>query len=53
MSEESEKHKAKEYLANPEAFTVAAAPAAVTGETIAAPAKGGKKEEEEGEDESW
>ena len=32
--------KVKESLANPEAFAVAAAPAAITGETIAAPAEG-------------
>jgi len=38
----------KESLANPEAFAVAAAPAAITGETTVAPAA----EEEEGEAES-
>ena len=40
--------KVKESLANPEAFAVAAAPAAITGETTVAPAA----EEEEGEAES-
>ena len=42
--------KVKEYLANPEAFAVAAAPAEAAGET-AAPAEEEKKEEEEDEDE--
>jgi len=42
--------KAKEYLANPEAFAVAA-PAAAADETTAAPAEEEKKEEEEDEDE--
>jgi len=51
MFEGSEKPKVKGYLANPEAFAVAAAPAAVIRETIAAPAEE-KKKEEEGEDES-
>ena len=43
--------KAKEYLANPEAFAVAAAPTAATEETTAAPAEEEKKEDEEEEDE--
>jgi len=38
--------KVKESLANPEASALAVAPAAITGETVAAPA------EEEDEDES-
>jgi len=42
--------KVKEYLANPEAFAVAAAPAE-TAEETAAPAEDEKKEEEEDEDE--
>lgn len=42
--------KAKEYLANPEAFAVAA-PAEAAEETTAAPAEEEKKEEEEDEDE--
>jgi len=44
MFEGSEKPKAREYLANHEAFAVTAAPTAVTGETIAAPAEEKKKE---------
>jgi len=39
--------KVKEYLANPEAFAVAAAPTETAGETTAAPAEEEKKEEEE------
>ena len=43
--------KVKEYLANPEAFAVAAAPAEAAEEKSAAPAEEEKKEEEEDEDE--
>jgi large subunit ribosomal protein LP0 len=43
--------KVKEYLANPEAFAVAAAPAEAAEETSAAPAEEEKKDEEEDEDE--
>ena len=43
--------KAKEYLANPEAFAVAAAPAETSEEKSAAPAEEEKKEDEEEEDE--
>ena len=43
--------KVKEYLANPEAYAVAAAPAEVAEETTAAPAEEEKKEDEEDEDE--
>jgi len=43
--------KVKEYLANPEAFAVAAAPTAVVEETTAAPAEEEKKEDEEDDEE--
>jgi large subunit ribosomal protein LP0 len=38
--------KAKEYLAHPEAFAVAAAPEAVTEEATAAPAEEEKKDDD-------